>query len=92
MILERASLKKQPINVFVGTDLAANHVLSTVTGSVVVDGKEYATAKEALVEVASDQIVKEIHVENNVLNMTTAKKASVTDTSWIQDADDVSFF
>ena len=89
-ILEKARLTKQPIKVIVGTGLAANHVLSTITGSVIVDGKKYESAEAAIVKIGADRIVKELKVTDGMIEVVTEVKVQTIDTSWA--GEDVSFF
>ena len=91
-ILEKARLTKQPIKVIVGTGLAANHVISTISASspIIVDGKRYGSAGDALVKIGADRVVKELKATDGVIEIITETKVQTTDTSWA--GEDVSFF
>ena len=91
-ILEKARLTKQPIKVIVGTGLAANHVISTINTStpVIVDGKKYSSAEDALVKIGADRVVKELKVTDGMIEIVTEAKPQTMDTSWA--GEDISFF
>ena len=91
-IMEKARLTKQPIKVIVGTDLAANHVISTINpGSpVVIDGHRYEKSEDALVKIGAERVVKELKTTDGTIEILTEAKSQTTDTSWA--GEDVSFF
>ena len=92
VILEKARLTKQPVNIVVGTGLAANHVLSTISDSVLVDGTSYPNGQEAIVAIGADRIVQNLGVKDGKISITTEEKRKYTDTSWAGSSEDVSFF